>query len=92
MLVARTVAQNLSEIAPGEGGIVATGDHKVAVYRDANGNVHDALGQVHAHGVHREVERGREDVGLPVPRLAVRADRRGGQRAGANARSSRTTL
>ena len=34
VLVARTIAQNLSEIQPGEGGIVATGDHKVAVYRD----------------------------------------------------------
>jgi nucleotide-binding universal stress UspA family protein/nitrite reductase/ring-hydroxylating ferredoxin subunit len=39
VLVARTVAQNLSEIGPGEGGIVAVGDHKVAVYRDAKGNV-----------------------------------------------------
>ncbi len=39
VLVARTVAQNLSEIGPGEGGVVADGDRKVAVYRDANGNV-----------------------------------------------------
>jgi nucleotide-binding universal stress UspA family protein/nitrite reductase/ring-hydroxylating ferredoxin subunit len=39
VLVARTIAQNLSEIQPGEGGIVATGDHKVAVYRDERGNV-----------------------------------------------------
>ncbi|MCI0634249.1 MAG: universal stress protein [Actinobacteria bacterium] len=39
VLVARTVAQNLSEIGPGEGGVVADGDHKVAVYRDAKGNV-----------------------------------------------------
>jgi nucleotide-binding universal stress UspA family protein/nitrite reductase/ring-hydroxylating ferredoxin subunit len=39
VLVARTIAQNLSEILPGEGGIVATGDHKVAVYRDPNGTV-----------------------------------------------------
>lgn len=38
VLVARTIAQNLSEIEPGEGGIVATGDHKVAVYRDEKGN------------------------------------------------------
>jgi len=39
VLVARTIAQNLSEILPGEGGIVATGDHKVAVYRDPKGEV-----------------------------------------------------
>ena len=39
VLVARTIAQSLSEIEPGEGGIVASGDHKVAVYRDAKGRV-----------------------------------------------------
>ncbi len=39
VLVARTVAQSLSEIEPGEGGIVAIGDHKVAVYRDEKGAV-----------------------------------------------------
>jgi nucleotide-binding universal stress UspA family protein len=40
VLIARTVAQNLSEIGKGEGGIVASGDHKVAVYRDEKGVVH----------------------------------------------------
>jgi nucleotide-binding universal stress UspA family protein/nitrite reductase/ring-hydroxylating ferredoxin subunit len=40
VLIARTVAQSLSEIGKGEGGIVATGDHKVAVYRDDKGVVH----------------------------------------------------
>jgi nucleotide-binding universal stress UspA family protein/nitrite reductase/ring-hydroxylating ferredoxin subunit len=40
VLIARTIAQSLAEIAPGEGGIVATGDHKVAVFRDPNGVVH----------------------------------------------------
>ncbi len=40
VLIARTVAQNLSEIGKGEGGIVASGDHKVAVYRDGAGTVH----------------------------------------------------
>lgn len=39
VLVARTIAQNLSEIQSGEGGIVATGDHKVAVYRRPDGAV-----------------------------------------------------
>ena len=40
VLIARTVAQNLSEIGNGEGGIVVTGDHRVAVYRDQKGTVH----------------------------------------------------
>lgn len=40
VLIARTIAQNLNEIGPGEGGIVASGDHKVAVYRDPKGKVH----------------------------------------------------
>jgi nucleotide-binding universal stress UspA family protein/nitrite reductase/ring-hydroxylating ferredoxin subunit len=39
VLIARTIAQSLEEIAPGEGGIVVTGDHKVAVYRDPAGAV-----------------------------------------------------
>jgi nucleotide-binding universal stress UspA family protein/nitrite reductase/ring-hydroxylating ferredoxin subunit len=39
VLVARTIAQSLTEIEPGEGGIVETGDQKVAVYRDRKGNV-----------------------------------------------------
>jgi nucleotide-binding universal stress UspA family protein/nitrite reductase/ring-hydroxylating ferredoxin subunit len=39
VLVARTIAQTLSEIGPGEGGIVTTGDHKVAVYRDGSGAI-----------------------------------------------------
>jgi nucleotide-binding universal stress UspA family protein/nitrite reductase/ring-hydroxylating ferredoxin subunit len=40
VLIARTIAQNLDEIGKDEGGIVATGDHKVAVYRDTKGKVH----------------------------------------------------
>jgi nucleotide-binding universal stress UspA family protein len=40
VLIARTIAQSLDEIAKGEGGIVTSGDHKVAVYRDRRGHVH----------------------------------------------------
>jgi nucleotide-binding universal stress UspA family protein/nitrite reductase/ring-hydroxylating ferredoxin subunit len=40
VLIARTVAQSLGEIGPGEGGIVVSGDHKVAVFRDRQGTVH----------------------------------------------------
>jgi len=39
VLIARTVTQNLSEIGRGEGGIVTTGDHKVAVYRGDDGKL-----------------------------------------------------
>lgn len=39
VLVARTVAQNLEEIGPDEGGIVKMAGHKVAVYRDKKGNL-----------------------------------------------------
>lgn len=39
VLVARTIAQSLTEIGKGEGGIVTTGDHKAAVYRDEKGRV-----------------------------------------------------
>ena len=39
VLVARTIAQSLEEIGPGEGGIVASGDVKVAVYRDRKGRI-----------------------------------------------------
>jgi nucleotide-binding universal stress UspA family protein/nitrite reductase/ring-hydroxylating ferredoxin subunit len=40
VLIARTIAQSLEEIGPGEGGIVTSGDHKVAVFRDRKGTVH----------------------------------------------------
>jgi nucleotide-binding universal stress UspA family protein len=40
VLIARTIAQSLEEIADGEGGIVTSGDHKVAVFRDRKGAVH----------------------------------------------------
>jgi len=40
VLIARTIAQSLEEIDEGEGGIVTSGDHKVAVYRDRKGTAH----------------------------------------------------
>ncbi len=39
VLIARTITQNLAEIGKDDGGIVETGDHKVAVYRDRKGNL-----------------------------------------------------
>ncbi len=40
VLIARTIAQSLEEIERGEGGIVTSGDHKVAVFRDRKGGLH----------------------------------------------------
>lgn len=40
VLIARTIAQSLDEIGRDEGGIVTSGDHKVAVYRDRKGVAH----------------------------------------------------
>jgi len=40
VLIARTIAQSLDEIGKGEGGIVTSGDHKAAVFRDKRGVVH----------------------------------------------------
>ena len=35
-----------------------------------------AVGDLHAHGLHRRLESGRADVGLPVPRLTIQAEGR----------------
>jgi nucleotide-binding universal stress UspA family protein len=40
VLIARTIAQSLEEIGKDDGGIVTSGDHRVAVYRDRKGTVH----------------------------------------------------
>jgi len=40
VLIARTIAQSLEEIGKDEGGIVTSGDHRIAVYRDRKGAVH----------------------------------------------------
>jgi nucleotide-binding universal stress UspA family protein len=39
VLVARTIAQSLDEIGPGEGGVVTSGDVKIAVFRDRKGRL-----------------------------------------------------
>jgi nucleotide-binding universal stress UspA family protein len=39
VLVTRTIAQSLEEIGPEEGGIVTSGDVKIAVYRDKKGRI-----------------------------------------------------
>ena len=82
VLVARTVAQSLGEIEPGEGGIVKSADHKVAVYRDKKGNVTTMSAKCTHAGMHGEVGRVRARLAVPVPRLPVLGHRPGGVRTG----------
>ncbi len=46
-------------------------------------------GMYHPHGMHRELERRRQDLGLPLPRLALRRGGRGGPRAGGRGAGAR---
>ena len=55
----------------GQGKVIEHDGQKVAAYRDEDGVVDAALGDLHAHGLPGRLERRRADVGLPVPRLAV---------------------
>ena len=70
------------EIAPGTGAVVRSGLTKVAVYRDPAGVLHRALGGLPAPRLRRALEPRREDLGLPLPRLALRSAGQGPQRPG----------
>ena len=48
---------------------------------------HAALRDLHAHGMHGGLEHGRADMGLPVSRVTLQADRRSDLRAGRGAAS-----
>ena len=48
----------------------------VAAYRDEDGRLHAVLGGLHPYGLPGRLERDRPDLGLPLPRLALRARRR----------------
>ena len=63
------------------GAVIRRGAAKIAVYRDATGALHETIGGLPAPRLHRGVESRREDVGLPVPRLALRQVWRRHQRA-----------
>ena len=75
VLIARTVTQVVSELAPGEGGIVERAGEKLAVFVGEDGEAARDERALHAHGLHRGVEPGGAYVRLPVPRVAVRPDR-----------------
>ena len=70
----RRRARSSSSTASGSPPIAAT-----------DGKRDDALAGVHAHGLPGRMEPRREDLGLPVPRLAVPARRQGARGSGRNA-------
>ena len=70
--------------------MVEVDGRKLAVFRPERGEAIGRVGRVHAPRLPRELERRRADLGLPVPRLALRDGRQRHRRAGhAGARASR---
>ena len=66
---------------PGRERWSATALKQRAVYRDDDGQAPRALGPLHPPRVHRALQRRRAQLGLPVPRLALRHRRRGARGA-----------
>ncbi len=56
--------------------ILKVDGHNVAGFRDEEGALHAVLGGLHPYGLPGRLERDRPDLGLPLPRLALRARRR----------------
>ena len=56
---------------PGEGRVVDVDGAKTAVYRQPGGRHQRRVGRLHPPGLHRGVQPGRRDLGLPLPRLPV---------------------
>ena len=78
------------ELGLDQGRIERSGRQQVAVYRDLRGDLHFLSPRCPHLGCIVALERGREDVGLPVPRRPLRADRQGALRA-PRPRASRTS-
>ena len=69
---------SVEEIPRGEGATVRQGLSKVAVYRDSTGALHERSAVCPTRtGLHRPLEQGRENLGLPLPRLSLRPPRSG---------------
>jgi glycine/D-amino acid oxidase-like deaminating enzyme len=66
-----------SQILPGEGRVLRRGTHKVAAYRGEDGTLTVRSAVCTAPLLRGGLELRGEDVGLPVPRLAVRRRRHG---------------
>ena len=73
--------KSADEIEPGSGAVLRRGLRKIAVYRDGEQAARD-VGRLSAPRLHRSLERGRAQLGLPLPRLAVRQARQNDQRPG----------
>ena len=69
--------RSLRRCARGEGKILELDGERVAAYRDDDRRGDLPVAGVHAHGVPGRLERRGADVGLPLPRLAVRAEGKG---------------
>ena len=72
----------------GEGRIVSLDGERAAVVQGARRALCRGVGHLHAPGLHRLLEHGGEDLGLPLPRVPLRHGREGhpgagGQRPGA---------
>ena len=73
---------DVASIPPGEGRVIRRGAHKIAVYKDDAGRVHERSAACTHVQLHRGLEHGREELGLSLPRIALRSVRQGAQRAG----------
>jgi hypothetical protein len=69
------------ELEPKDAAIVKLEGKQTAFYRDEQGRLHRRLGRLHAHEVHGRLERRRDQLRLPVPRVALQSHRRGPARA-----------
>ena len=81
VLIVKTVDRSIDDLVAGHGGLVNVGGKQLAVYRDEEATHARALASVHPHGMHGRLERHRQDVGLPLPRVEVRRRRVRGARA-----------
>ena len=63
---------SVDELAAGSGAILRRGLNKIAAYRHASRASSRVVSGLHPSRLHRAMECDREDVGLPVPRIAVR--------------------
>lgn len=63
------------DIARGEGAVVRRGLLKIAIYCDDQEVCRERSAICRQPGLHRPLEPGRENVGLPVSRIAIRRAR-----------------
>lgn len=69
------VGRGVADVTPGEGKVVGRPGDQTAVYRNPRG-------EVHPPGVHSLLEPCGEELGLPLPRVALLRGRRGDPRPG----------